>query len=122
MDMDRFAAEVETAIAELPPEFRAAVDNVAVLVEEHADSATQAEMALEHPLDLLGLYRDRTAKDEAVEEGRRLAESMNQESLARVEAKSKAAYENDSRAVDLDLDRDSTAASGAYGPGSQGSS
>jgi predicted Zn-dependent protease with MMP-like domain len=26
-------------------------------VEEHADAATQAEMALEHPLDLLGLYR-----------------------------------------------------------------
>ena len=82
-------------------------------------SVQDARQGLRH---LLGLYRDRTAKDEAVEEGRRLAESMNQESLARVEAKSKAAYENDSRAVDLDLDRDSTAASGAYGPGSQGSS
>jgi len=57
MDMDRFAAEVETAIAELPAEFRAAVDNVAVLVEDHADAATQAEMDLAHPLDLLGLYR-----------------------------------------------------------------
>jgi predicted Zn-dependent protease with MMP-like domain len=57
MDMDAFAAEVEAAIAELPGEFRAAVDNVAVLVEDHADEATQAEMALDHPLDLLGLYR-----------------------------------------------------------------
>ena len=57
MDMDRFAAEVERAIAELPPTFRAAVDNVAVLLEERADEATCREMALDHPLDLLGLYR-----------------------------------------------------------------
>ncbi|HKJ70972.1 MAG TPA: metallopeptidase family protein [Gammaproteobacteria bacterium] len=57
MDMDRFAAEVETAIAELPPEFRAAVDNVAVLLEDRADEATRVEMELAHPLDLLGLYR-----------------------------------------------------------------
>ncbi|MFB6260552.1 MAG: metallopeptidase family protein, partial [Thiohalorhabdaceae bacterium] len=57
MDMEAFAAEVETAIGELPPEFRAAVENVAVLVEERADGATQIEMGLHHPLDLLGLYR-----------------------------------------------------------------
>ena len=47
MDMEAFAAGVETAIGELPPEFRAAVENV----------ATMAEMELSHPLDLLGLYR-----------------------------------------------------------------
>ena len=82
-------------------------------------SVQDARQGLRHLLDL---YRDRSAKDEAVEEGRRLAESMNQESLARVEAKSKAAYENDSRAVDLDLDRDSAPASATYGPGAQGSS
>lgn len=57
MDMERFAAEVETAIGELPPELRAAVENVAVLLEDRADETTQAEMGLEHPLDLLGLYR-----------------------------------------------------------------
>ncbi|MEF8792955.1 metallopeptidase family protein [Thiohalorhabdus sp.] len=57
MHMEAFAAEVETAIGELPPEFRAAVENVAVLVEDWADKATQAEMSLAHPLDLLGLYR-----------------------------------------------------------------
>jgi predicted Zn-dependent protease with MMP-like domain len=57
MDMDSFAAEVETAIGELPAEFRAAVENVAVLLEDYADEVTQREMALAHPLDLLGLYR-----------------------------------------------------------------
>jgi len=72
-------------------------------------SVQDARQGLRHLLDL---YRDRTAKDEAVEEGRRLAESMTQEGLARLEAKRKAAYENDSRAVDLDLDRDS----GSAGP------
>jgi DNA primase len=97
-------------------------------------SVQDARQGLRHLLDL---YRDRSAKNEAVEEGRRLAESMNQESLARLEAKRKAAYENDSRAVDLDLDRDagSTHAGsppgstrhagstrGPYGPGPQGSS
>lgn len=55
--MEAFAAEVETAIGELPPEFRAAVENVAVLVEDRADEATVVEMELAHPLDLLGLYR-----------------------------------------------------------------
>ncbi|MBK1698954.1 DNA primase [Rhodovibrio salinarum] len=77
-------------------------------------SVQDARQGLRH---LLNLYRDRSAKDEAVEEGRRLAESMNQESLARLEAKRKAAYENDSRAVDLDLDRDN----GPW-PGPDGSS
>jgi hypothetical protein len=46
---------------------------------------------------------------------------MNQESLARLEAKRKAAYENDSRAVDLDADRDG-GPPGSFGPGPHGSS
>ena len=92
-------------------------------------SVQDARQGLRHLLDL---YRDRSAKDEAVEEGRRLAESMNQESLARLEAKRKAAYENDSRAVDLDLDRDAGSTHGGsthggsiwgpHGPGPHGSS
>ena len=81
-------------------------------------SVQDARQGLRHLLDL---YRDRTAKDEAVEEGRRLAESMTQEGLARLEAKRNAAYENDSRAVDLDLDRDSGSA-GPNGADPHGSS
>lgn len=56
-DMDWFAEQVEAAIGELPGEFRAAVENVAILVEEQADPETRREMGLGHPLDLLGLYR-----------------------------------------------------------------
>ncbi|SCY61252.1 metallopeptidase family protein [Thiohalorhabdus denitrificans] len=56
-DMDGFAEQVETAITELPPEFRGAVENVAILVEEEADPETSREMELGHPLELLGLYR-----------------------------------------------------------------
>jgi DNA primase len=82
-------------------------------------SVQDARQGLRHLLDL---YRDRSAKDEAVEEGRRLAESMDQESLARLEAKRKAAYENDSRAVDLDLDRESGPDPRPTGPGPHGSS
>jgi len=57
MDMDEFAAEVEAAIEELPAEFRAAVANVAILLEEFADAETLEEMAIDDPRDLLGLYR-----------------------------------------------------------------
>lgn len=57
MDWQEFTSEVEGAIAELPPEFRAAVENVAVLLEDEADRGTREEMELAHPLDLLGLYR-----------------------------------------------------------------
>lgn len=86
-----------------------------------ADPGASVQDARQGLRSLLDLYRDRSAKDETAEEGRRLAESMNQESLARLEAKRKAAYENDSRAVDLDLDRDSGSAAGPSGPGQSGS-
>jgi predicted Zn-dependent protease with MMP-like domain len=55
--MDAFATEVETAIEELPPEFRAAVANVAILLEEFADDDTLDEMGIADPHELLGLYR-----------------------------------------------------------------
>lgn len=57
MDWATFETEVEAAIAELPADFRSAIDNVAILLEDEADPATQREMDLAHPWDLLGLYR-----------------------------------------------------------------
>ncbi len=57
MDAEAFAQAVEAAIVDLPADFREAVENVAVLVEEEADAATVAEMGLAGPEDLLGLYR-----------------------------------------------------------------
>lgn len=56
MDLDQFAAAVEEAITELPPAFRTAVANVAVLVEDWPDRETLDQMGLDSPGGLLGLY------------------------------------------------------------------
>ncbi|HVH74274.1 MAG TPA: metallopeptidase family protein [Stellaceae bacterium] len=53
-DIERLA---ERALAQLPDEFRRHLGNVAIRVEEFPDEATEAEMELESPFDILGLYR-----------------------------------------------------------------
>ncbi len=79
---------------------------------EPAATVQEARAGLRHLLDL---YRERTAVNETVEEGRRLAESMDQEHLARLEAKQRAVHEGESRKVDLDRH-----GSGLFGPGGDG--
>jgi predicted Zn-dependent protease with MMP-like domain len=53
-DIERLA---ERALAGLPGEFRRHLGNVAIQVEEFPDEETEAEMELESPFDILGLYR-----------------------------------------------------------------
>ncbi|HEV2301193.1 MAG TPA: metallopeptidase family protein [Stellaceae bacterium] len=53
-DIERLA---ERALAALPEEFRRHLGAVAIRVEEFPDAATEAEMELESPFDILGLYR-----------------------------------------------------------------
>jgi predicted Zn-dependent protease with MMP-like domain len=53
-DIERLA---ERALAGLPDEFRRHLGNVAIRVEEFPDEETEAEMELESPFDILGLYR-----------------------------------------------------------------
>jgi predicted Zn-dependent protease with MMP-like domain len=53
-DIERLA---ERALAGLPNEFRRHLGNVAIRVEEFPDEETEAEMELESPFDILGLYR-----------------------------------------------------------------
>lgn len=43
-------------IATLPPQFRANLGDVVLLVEEVADGETLDALGIEHPLDLTGLY------------------------------------------------------------------
>jgi len=54
-------AEIEAmatrALAEIPPLFQRELGPVVIRVEELVDEETEAEMALESPFDLLGLYR-----------------------------------------------------------------
>jgi DNA primase len=66
---------------------------------EPAATVQDARDGLRHLLDL---YRARWAVQETKEEGRRLAEAMDQEHLARLTAKQRAVQAGDGRQVDLD--------------------
>ena len=52
-DIQRLAEE---SIGSIPKRLRAAAGNVAVQVVDFPDEETEAEMGLESPFDLLGLY------------------------------------------------------------------
>jgi len=43
----------------LPPEFRAHLGDVVLIVEDFADDETLAALGIEHPLDLSGIYHGR---------------------------------------------------------------
>ncbi len=47
----------EAALGALPAELRVSVRGTAILVEEVPDAGTLAELGLEHPWELTGLYR-----------------------------------------------------------------
>ncbi|MCC7016249.1 MAG: metallopeptidase family protein [Rhodospirillales bacterium] len=53
-DLDRLARE---ALARLPEHLKRHVVDVPIRIEEFPDAETEAEMELESPFDLLGLYR-----------------------------------------------------------------
>lgn len=56
MDRRHFEALVEEALDEFPEEFQRLLDNLAVIVEDVASPQLAAELGLEHPMQLLGLY------------------------------------------------------------------
>jgi predicted Zn-dependent protease with MMP-like domain len=61
----QFEALVEKALRKLPRKFRERISNIAVVVEDWADEETLAEMGIEPPDTLYGLYRgiDLTRRD-----------------------------------------------------------
>ncbi len=65
MTRRQFEALVDRALRRLPRPFRAKLANIAVVVEDWADDATLAEMGIEPPDTLYGLYRgvDLTRRD-----------------------------------------------------------
>ena len=65
MNRARFEALVEKALRRLPKPFKDKIKNVAVVVEDWADDDTLAEMGIEPPDTLYGLYRgiDLTRRD-----------------------------------------------------------
>ncbi|MEE8270624.1 MAG: metallopeptidase family protein [Alphaproteobacteria bacterium] len=54
--IDDFARMADAALASVPPELRAMVQGVAIRVEDFPDAATERDMELDSPFDLLGLY------------------------------------------------------------------
>ena len=65
MTRRQFEALVERALRRLPRKFKDRLANIAVVVENWADDATLAEMGIEPPDTLYGLYRgvDLTNRD-----------------------------------------------------------
>ena len=65
MNRRRFEALVEKALRKLPRRFKEKIANVAVVVEDRADDETLADVGLEPPDTLYGLYRgiDLTRRD-----------------------------------------------------------
>ncbi|HEY4620369.1 MAG TPA: metallopeptidase family protein [Gaiellaceae bacterium] len=65
MTRRQFEALVERALRRLPRKFKDKLANIAVVVENWADDATLAEMGIEPPDTLYGLYRgvDLTNRD-----------------------------------------------------------
>ena len=65
MTRRQFEALVDKALRKLPRKFRDKIANIAVVVEDWADDDTLAEMGIEPPDTLYGLYRgiDLTRRD-----------------------------------------------------------
>ena len=65
MTRAKFEALVARAMRSLPKDFREKIKNIAVVVEDWADDETLAEMGIEPPDTLYGLYRgiDLTRRD-----------------------------------------------------------
>lgn len=65
MNRRRFEALVDKALRRLPRKFKERIANVAVIVEDWADDETLADVGIEPPDTLYGLYRgvDLTRRD-----------------------------------------------------------
>jgi predicted Zn-dependent protease with MMP-like domain len=57
MKRRQFEALVEKALRKLPKTFKEKISNIAVVVEDWADEATLADVGIEPPDTLYGLYR-----------------------------------------------------------------
>ena len=52
-------AHARATIDRLPAQFRAHLGDIVLIVEEYADDATLADLGIEHPIELTGLYHGR---------------------------------------------------------------
>ncbi|MDO8837695.1 MAG: metallopeptidase family protein [Parvibaculum sp.] len=66
--LEEFEQLADAAFARLPEGFRARCEGVIIRVEDFPDEEVMAEMALESPFDLLGLYQGISHIDRSVME------------------------------------------------------
>ncbi|MCY7338998.1 MAG: metallopeptidase family protein [Sphingomonas bacterium] len=64
---DEIEAIARAAMTELPEPFAAHLGGVVLLIEELADERTLAELGIDHPLDLTGLYEGLPIGERSVE-------------------------------------------------------
>lgn len=75
-DDEAFLALAEAALAAMPDAFRPHIAGLLLSIEDVADAETLAEMDIEHPYDLTGLYSGRPLTEKSVEESGALPDTV----------------------------------------------
>jgi predicted Zn-dependent protease with MMP-like domain len=73
---DEIEAMARAALARLPAQFRAHLGDVVLRVEEFADEALLAEMGIEDPFDLTGVYEGTPLHEKSIEHSGRLPDRI----------------------------------------------
>ena len=73
---DEMESMARTALARLPAQFRAHLGDVVLRVEEFADDELLAEMGIEDPFDLTGVYEGTPLHQKSIEHSGRLPDRI----------------------------------------------
>jgi predicted Zn-dependent protease with MMP-like domain len=73
---DEIEALARAALARLPAQFAAHLGDVVLLVEEFADEALLAELGIEDPFDLTGVYEGTPLHEKSIEHSGRLPDRI----------------------------------------------
>ncbi|PTQ10821.1 neutral zinc metallopeptidase [Sphingomonas oleivorans] len=76
-DADRIEALARDAIARLPQQFRRYLDTVVLRVEDFADEETLAELGIDNPFELSGLYTGRPIGEKSITESGALPDMIH---------------------------------------------
>ena len=73
---DEIEALARAALARLPARFREHLDDVVLLVEEFADEELLAELGIEDPFDLTGVYEGTPLHEKSIEHSGRMPDRI----------------------------------------------
>jgi predicted Zn-dependent protease with MMP-like domain len=73
---DRFQQLVQAALADIPQEFRDALTNIAIVIEDEPTSEQLAEVGIEPPDTLYGLYEGTPLPERTWADGNRLPDKV----------------------------------------------